>query len=106
MIVVTGGLGFIGNELVRQLMRSGQEVLVIDNRNRVATDIADISGIRSENIDIIEYTKIKELFLDVRPEIVFHLAAIHFIPECNENPERTLRINVEGTQSVRTELNH
>jgi UDP-glucose 4-epimerase len=100
VIVVTGGLGFIGNELVRRLAKKGEEVVIVDNKDRVAPDIHDIRSLRTEVIDITDYERITTLFSAIRPEIVFHLAALHFIPECNANPERTLRINVEGTQSV------
>jgi UDP-glucose 4-epimerase len=37
-----------------------------------------------------------------RPQIVFHLAAHHFIPFCDQNPEETLRVNVEGTHAILT----
>lgn len=100
MIIVTGGLGFIGNELVRQLIKSKQEVIIIDNKNRVAPDIDDISQVRVVDLDVTNFEGVSDLFRSVQPSTVFHLAAIHFIPECNENPERTLRINVEGTQSM------
>ena len=100
MIVVTGGLGFIGNELVRQLKAAGETVVVIDNRNRVAPQIEDLNDVPVYEIDITDKESVKELFFKIKPHTVFHLAAIHYIPECNDNPERTLRINVEGTQSI------
>lgn len=100
MVLVTGGLGFIGNELVRQLKATGEEVVILDNRNRVAPDIGDISTVPLVELDLTDAPAVAGFFAEAKPRIVYHLAAIHYIPECNENPERTLRVNVEGTQSV------
>jgi UDP-glucose 4-epimerase len=41
-----------------------------------------------------------EILTELKPQIVYHLAAIHFIPECNANPGRTLRVNVEATMGL------
>jgi UDP-glucose 4-epimerase len=100
MIVVTGGLGFIGNELVRQLKALGRNVVILDNKNRIAPRIEDIQDVRLLEADLTDHKTVLELFQKIRPEIVFHMAAIHYIPECNDNPERTLRVNVEGTESI------
>lgn len=101
MHLVTGGLGFIGNELVRQLKQE-TEVAILDNRNRVAPRIEDLSNVPIYEVDITDHLRVREVIKDLRPEVVYHLAAIHFIPECNGDPERTLRINVEATQGVLT----
>lgn len=100
MVVVTGGLGFIGNELVRQLKQVNQGVTVIDNKNRVAPRIEDLHTVPVEQIDITDFKTLAGWMKEVKPKVVYHMAAIHYIPECNESPERTLRVNVEGTQSV------
>ncbi|HSZ72934.1 MAG TPA: GDP-mannose 4,6-dehydratase [Cytophagaceae bacterium] len=100
MDIVTGGLGFIGNELVRQLKASGREVVVIDNENRVAPQLDDIKDIPLYKLDITDAKAIDELVTRLKPERIFHLAAIHYIPECNAQPERTMRINVEGTLAM------
>jgi UDP-glucose 4-epimerase len=100
MNVVTGGLGFIGNELVRQLLRAGEKVAVLDNRNRTAPDIGDLAAAQVVEVDLTEHERVAGLLRDLKPKTVFHLAAIHFIPECNANPERTLRINVEATMGL------
>jgi len=100
MIVVTGGLGFIGNELVRQLKRSGKEILILDNKNRVAPAIDDLKEVEIAELDLTDRIRVADVIKEARPEVIFHMAAIHYIPECNENPERTLRVNVEGTESI------
>ncbi len=100
MVVVTGGLGFIGNELVRQLKDLPEEVVVIDNKNRVAPRIEDLASVPVIPIDITDHQALTNWMREAKPTSVFHLAAIHYIPECNDNPERTLRVNVEGTESV------
>ena len=100
MNVVTGGLGFIGNELVRQLLRAGEPVTILDNRNRVAQDSGDLSSARVLEVDVTDQARVAAVLKDLNPKTVFHLAAIHFIPECNADPERTLRVNVEATMGL------
>jgi UDP-glucose 4-epimerase len=100
MNVVTGGLGFIGNELVRQLLQAGEEVAVLDNRNRTAPDIGDLSAAGVLEVDLTRHDKVAAALARLKPGTVFHLAAIHFIPECNASPERTLQVNVEATMGL------
>lgn len=100
MDIVTGGLGFIGNELVRQLLAKGRDVAIIDNENRIAPQLEDLNLVPRYTIDINDTQSIDEVLSKLKPERVFHLAAIHYIPECNAQPERTLHINTEGTLSV------
>jgi UDP-glucose 4-epimerase len=100
MNVVTGGLGFIGNELVRQLLRAGEEVVVLDNRNRTAPDIGDLKAAQVVEVDLTRHEEVAQALDRLKPATVFHLAAIHFIPECNASPERTLRVNVEATMGL------
>jgi UDP-glucose 4-epimerase len=96
MNLITGGLGFIGNELARQLSRES-DVVLLDNRNRVAPDIRDLVRLPVYEVDITNHHTTAKVIEDLKPRTVFHLAAIHFIPECNADPERTLRVNLEAT---------
>jgi len=95
--LVTGGRGFIGNELVRQLKARGAPVAMLDDGSRVAPQIEDLQDVPLYRGDITETAYVRSVVHELKPRVVFHLAAIHFIPECNANPERTLRVNVEAT---------
>ena len=111
MDLVTGGLGFIGNELVRQLKAGGREVAILDNRHRVAPRIDDLADVSVHEADLTDHEAVETVLETVRPERIFHLAAIHYIPECNAYPQRTTRVNVEGTlgllrAAVKTEVKH
>ena len=50
--------------------------------------------------DLTDAEATRRAFAGLKPQIVFHLAAIHYIPECNADPARALRVNVEATQNV------
>lgn len=100
MDIITGGLGFIGNELARQLRACGREVVLIDNRHRVAPRIADLADVPVIEADLTDAGAARRAFAGLKPQNVFHLAAIHYIPECNADPAHALRVNVEATQNV------
>jgi UDP-glucose 4-epimerase len=50
--------------------------------------------------DVTDAVLVREVVAAVRPAVVFHLAAIHFIPYCVAHPSETLLVNVLGTQLV------
>ena len=101
-IIVTGGAGFIGSMLCRLLVERGEEVLVIDNlRNgRRELIVALEPAVRLMNVDIRDSETVRRIIRDTHPQGLCHLAAIHFIPYCNQYPLEALDINVQGTLSV------
>mgnify|MGYP000721609345 CR=1 FL=1 len=101
-LLITGGAGFIGSNLVADLLSNGNTVTVLDNLS---------TGFR-ENIARFESDK-KFTFIegDIRSieacesavsgcEIVFHQAALGSVPRSIENPMRTNAVNVGGTVNV------
>jgi UDP-glucose 4-epimerase len=101
-IIVTGGAGFIGSMLCRLLVERGDDVVVIDNLRNGRRELIDALGpkVRLERVDIRDTDAVRRIILDTRPQGLCHLAAIHFIPYCNQQPLEALDINVQGTLSV------
>ena len=101
-IVVTGGAGFIGSMLCKLLVERGDDVVVIDSLRNGRRELVDSLGarVRLLEADIRDHETVRQIMKDVRPQGVCHLAAIHFIPYCNQYPLEALDINVQGTLSV------
>ena len=56
---IIGGLGFLGNEIVRQLISDGNEVFIVDNHYKSANDIEDIKSVRTYSIDIRNFDQLR-----------------------------------------------
>jgi UDP-glucose 4-epimerase len=99
-VLVTGGAGFIGHHLVRSLLEDGAEVLVVDDlslgRRSYLGSSPWIGRLQLHEADIRRPDAF-DLLPDFRPEVVYHLAAVHFIPYCNAYPVEALGVNVLGT---------
>jgi len=99
--LVTGGAGFIGSELVRQLLQEGEEVVVVDNFTfGRRSNLAESAGLKVVEADLRKPQQLQKVFDRYTPQKVYHMAALHFIPYCLSHPQETLRVNVEGTLNV------
>ena len=97
--LVTGGAGFIGSNIVDELIDRGHQVVVIDNESAEENDRFYWNE-KAENhkLDICDYKKIEPLFKNI--DYVFHLAAQSRIQPAVKNPIRTVRVNCEGTTNI------
>lgn len=99
-ILITGGAGFIGSAIVPKLQREGHEVFVLDNLSFGNREFITVADDHFFLADIRDAKAVEEAFQKVQPEVVVHLAAIHFIPYCNEHPFESSDINIRGTMNV------
>lgn len=97
-VLVTGGEGFIGHHLVGHLNRAGAEVSSLGNATAGSPDRLP-DGVTHHDADIKD-TSVAETIRRVDPDAVVHLAAIHFIPFCRENPGVAWDVNVGGTRNI------
>lgn len=99
-ILVTGGAGFIGSAVIKHLAKLNHEISVIDNLSFGNRDFIAIPDSNFYKIDIRDKNAVESAMNKIKPDVVIHLAAIHFIPYCNENPYESSDINIRGTIHV------
>lgn len=94
-VLVTGGAGFIGTNLIKQLLKKDVQVVSIDNYS-TGNKLNEIPGVKYLNIDIEKIIKIRETDFD----ICFHLAAQSRVQPSFDNPQESVRVNIIGTTRV------
>jgi len=102
-VLVTGGAGFIGSNLVDALLERGHEVTVIDDLStgrRENLDAALKAGAELVELDIRDAKAVFDTVTRIGPDAVFHLAAQIDVRRSVADPGFDARINVEGTVNV------
>jgi UDP-glucose 4-epimerase len=99
-ILVTGGAGFIGSAVIENLQSLGHSIHVIDNLSFGNRKFLTIPDTHFHNVDILNSVAIDSLIQTISPDWLIHLAAIHFIPYCNQNPAEASRTNIQGTINI------
>jgi FlaA1/EpsC-like NDP-sugar epimerase len=107
-VLVTGAGGSIGSELCRQIDAFGPAALYMldhdeSNLHRLQLELRGHGLLDSEDIiiaDIRDRGRIRQLFEDLRPEIVFHAAAHKHLPLLERHPCEGVKSNVGGTHNL------
>jgi len=108
-ILVTGGAGFIGSNLVDKLLEDGHKVSVIDNfdpyydpnlKERNITEALEFENYKLFRTDILDQVKLGKIFRENEIELVIHLAAKVGVRNSLENPKGYYKTNVEGTLNI------
>lgn len=110
IVLVTGGGGSIGSELVRQLITLPvKKVIALEiSENAIHSLIMSISS--SENKDkfkyiisnVRDYIKIDKILKEYKPDIIFHAAAYKHLPFMEEYPEEAIKNNILATENIAT----
>ncbi len=97
-MLVTGGAGFIGSNLVRALLDRGDDVRVLDNFS--TGNRANLEGLGVEVVEgeLRSYERVHNAVRGV--DLVFHLGALGSVPRSVQDPLTSSAVNVEGTLNV------
>jgi CDP-glucose 4,6-dehydratase len=103
-VLVTGHTGFKGSWLTAWLLKLGAKVTGFSLEPETDPALFDILGLASrvDHVisDIGDYHSIEDIVLEVKPEIVFHLAAQPLVRRSYDNPVETYHTNVMGTVNL------
>lgn len=107
--MITGGGGSIGSELVRQIVKyNPRRIIVLDIYENCAYSIqqeilrnyGSDYDLNVEIASVTDYGKMKDLFEQYHPQIIFHAAAHKHVPLMETNPEEAVKNNIFGTLNV------
>ena len=105
VILVTGAGGSIGSELSRQISNYNPSKLFLLDRDEsnlleVNLTISNLGSINQDNLilaDIRDHDRIREIISKIKPNIVFHAAALKHLSILENNPDEAVKTNVSGT---------
>ena len=98
-VLVTGGAGFVGTNLIKRLLRDGHDVVSLDNY---------CTGFRSNHqdgcqyfdIDITDSFDLQSVLLNIDIGIVYHLAALARVQPSIKNPTSAIKNNFDSTLNI------
>lgn len=108
VIMVTGGAGSIGSEIVRQVLHYNPKfVVVLDQAESALYDLEFELKQKGYNGnfkaivgDVGKLSRLRQIFEEFRPNIIFHAAAYKHVPLMEENPFEAIAVNIFGSRKV------
>ena len=97
-ILITGGSGFLGSHLSKFLIKHGHTITVFDNFSNSKSKTIKNNKIKIIEGDILNYSVLSHSMQCI--DLVIHLAAQISVKDSIKNPEKTMEINVQGTQNL------
>lgn len=107
-VLVTGGAGSIGSELVLQLASYEPKTLIVFDQAESPLYEVELSikeafpnvNLKIEIGDVTELSRVDQLFQEYQPELVYHAAAYKHVPMMESHPTEAIKVNVSGSKLV------
>jgi FlaA1/EpsC-like NDP-sugar epimerase len=107
-ILISGGCGSIGSEIVKQLLNLEiNNLIIIDNSECGTFELKNEINEKYKNnnvkfflADILDSYRLNDIFNSEKPEIVYHCAAYKHVPIMEDNPWESIKVNIIGTKNI------
>ncbi|AYL98435.1 polysaccharide biosynthesis protein [Mucilaginibacter celer] len=107
-ILITGAAGSIGSEIMRQVLRFEPAMLILCDQSESplhdlgleVEELAPNCTVKLFIADVRNYKRMRAMFKEFRPEIIFHAAAYKHVPLMEDNPAEAIQTNVGGTKNL------
>ncbi|MEB0262962.1 MULTISPECIES: nucleoside-diphosphate sugar epimerase/dehydratase [unclassified Mucilaginibacter] len=107
-VLITGAAGSIGSEIVQQVLQYKPAMVILCDQaesplHDIRLEVEEIFAQVPVKIfigDIRNYYRMRKLFSEYKPEVVYHAAAYKHVPMMEENPSEAVRANVLGTKNI------
>ena len=98
-VLVTGGVGFIGTNLIKRLLDDGHKIVSLDNYSTgTKENELEQKGVQYFDVDL-RYVHDYDFFID-KPDIIFHIAALARIQPSMEDPTTSIQNNFDSTLNI------
>ena len=98
-VLVTGGTGFLGRALALKL-RDRYRIVLTGRNNKQNAYAARATACRVLPMDVASIESVRDVFTEIRPELVIHAAATKFVDLAERQPMECVDVNVVGSQNV------
>ena len=98
-ILITGGSGFLGRNLAISL-KNEYDVYLASRNNKQNFIASKLTNCISLPMDVTNIESVRDVFSEIKPDIVIHCAATKFVDLCEKYPMETVDVNVLGSQNV------
>ena len=98
--LLTGGMGFIGVYLARQLLNGGEDVILFDRRSELPQSASDLERkVKIVSGDITNWVHVVDAVISNNIDCIYHMAAL-LGKDCERSPATGFRVNVVGTMNI------
>ncbi len=105
-ILITGGAGFIGSAVIRNIIKNTQDEVLNIDKLTYAGNLESLSEIDTdpryqfEQVDICDGERLTEIFKNFKPDAVMHLAAESHVDRSIDGPAEFITTNIVGTYTL------